>query len=385
MASVNANFVSRGPGSSKHNPTLTVHGRLHHEMGALIPEETKKPRYCAVYIHDTNYETQANIIHEFHGRLQIDLLKELLIMLHEVNPYIKTFTCMHELCMKSDIVETYNLVIHANKKPEKEHTRRYNAPDASEVAAIIVGSEDELIGRTDVVLRYRAKLNENGFEKLSRIAISHRSYDALAYPILFPDGKDGWVLNLSTEGENKGRKITPLQFYSRYLFSREHEFNLVLHGCRLFLQFLVDIYVKMESERLTFLRENQAKLRRADYTSLRDLLGDSGGVFDEAISLRAGSLVILPSTYVGGDRYMRQKMHDIIATSNVLGHPDIFITMTCNPHWPEIQRGLLPGQRPEDRPDLCNRVFRMKRQALVQYVKNTGRFGRVVMNFRKED
>ena len=77
---------------------------------------------------------------------------------------------------------------------------------------------------------------------------------------------------------------------------------------------------------------------------------------------------------------MRQKMHDIIATSNSLGHPDIFITMTCNPHWPEIQRGLLPGQRAQDRPDLCNRVFRIKRQALVQYLKNSGSFGQVVAN-----
>ena len=40
--------------------------------------------------------------------------------------------------------------------------------------------------------------------------------------------------------------------------------------------------------------------------------------------MNVGSLVVLPSTYIGSDRYMREKMHDIIAISNTLGHPDIF-------------------------------------------------------------
>ena len=34
MASVRAQFVSRGPGTSKYNPTVTVHGRMYHEIGA---------------------------------------------------------------------------------------------------------------------------------------------------------------------------------------------------------------------------------------------------------------------------------------------------------------------------------------------------------------
>ena len=65
---------------------------------------------------------------------------------------------------------------------------------------------------------------------------------------------------------------------------------------------------------------------------------------------------------------MRQKMHDIIATSNKLGHPDIFLTMTCNPNWPEIRRSLLPGQSAQDRPDMCARVFRLNLKALMEAV-----------------
>ena len=55
-----------------------------------------------------------------------------------------------------------------------------------------------------------------------------------------------------------------------------------------------------------------------------------------------GRLVVLASTYIGTDQWMRQKLHDIIATSNSIGHLDVFKTINCNPHWPEIQSALLP-------------------------------------------
>ena len=75
---------------------------------------------------------------------------------------------------------------------------------------------------------------------------------------------------------------------------------------------------------------------------------------------------------------MRMKMHDIIAISNSIGHPDVFLTMTCNPYWPEITDSLFPGQRSDDRPDLCNRVFKMKLRILLQYLKNEEPFGRMI-------
>ncbi len=75
----------------------------------------------------------------------------------------------------------------------------------------------------------------------------------------------------------------------------------------------------MEAERLSYLLQNQQNLRAESYKALRELLGDSGGPNDESEAVRFGRLVVLPSTYIGGERYMRQKMHDIIATSNKMG------------------------------------------------------------------
>lgn len=91
-----------------------------------------------------------------------------------------------------------------------------------------------------------------------------------------------------------------------------------------------------------------------------------------------GRLVVLPSTHIGSERYMRQKMQDIIAISNSIGHLDIFLTMTCNPRWPEMVNALLPGQKSRDRPDLSDRMLRMKLKLLLNYIKEEKPFGEVI-------
>jgi len=56
----------------------------------------------------------------------------------------------------------------------------------------------------------------------------------------------------------------------------------------------------------------------------------------------------------------------------------MFVTMTCNPKWPEIAAELKPGEQPQDRPDLITRVYEMKRAALMDEIVKQGIFGKVV-------
>ena len=94
------------------------------------------------------------------------------------------------------------------------------------------------------------------------------------------------------------------------------------------------MFVIVESEKLSWLRHNQSKLKACDYTHLCELLADAATNKKKANEwtvnteqnnrLNVGRLIVLLSTHIGIDRYMRQKMHDIIAISNFLGHSDIF-------------------------------------------------------------
>ena len=65
-------------------------------------------------------------------------------------------------------------------------------------------------------------------------------------------------------------------------------------------------------------------------------------------------------------RYQQGLVDDSCAVSQREGKPTLFITMTCNPNWPEITEALEPGQTWEDRADVVNRVFHAKLQAFIQ-------------------
>lgn len=114
----------------------------------------------------------------------------------------------------------------------------------------------------------------------------------------------------------------------------------------------------------------------SDYASLREALADSGRLEDEVDLVRAGKMIILPSTFVGSDRYMQQELQDIMGVFTKVGTPDIFITMTYNPNWPEIQRHLSEGQTANSRPDIVTRVFRMKMKHMMREVIDNDVSGR---------
>jgi len=59
------------------------------------------------------------------------------------------------------------------------------------------------------------------------------------------------------------------------------------------------------------------------------------------------------------------------------GRPYYFTTMTCNPYWPEITELLLPGQTPQDRPDIVARVYHAKLIDLHDFLIKKGHFGKV--------
>ncbi|KAF1868073.1 hypothetical protein Lal_00034015 [Lupinus albus] len=78
-------------------------------------------------------------------------------------------------------------------------------------------------------------------------------------------------------------------------------------------------------------------------------------------------------------RYMDQLYFDGMAICSSLGFPDLFLTMTCNPNWPEIVRILkLMGLKPHDRPDIILRVFKMKFEELLHDLKKIHVLGKIL-------
>lgn len=93
-------------------------------------------------------------------------------------------------------------------------------------------------------------------------------------------------------------------------------------------------------------------------------------------------------TAINNEHFTVRRYMDAMAIVRTFGKPTLFITVTCNPRWPDITNALLPGQRPEDRPDLVARVFRLKLRRIMDDLTNDGVFGKVsaymsVIEFQK--
>jgi hypothetical protein len=82
--------------------------------------------------------------------------------------------------------DNHKIVIKADKTPAGQHAGRFNAPTIDEVAIVVVG---ENVENRDIVLHRRN-------DQLQRVSETHRSYDALQYPILFWQGEDGYHFSI---------------------------------------------------------------------------------------------------------------------------------------------------------------------------------------------
>lgn len=128
----------------------------------------------------------------------------------------------------------------------------------------------------------------------------------------------------------------------------------------------MDAFLKVEGQRLEWNKRNQKQLRVELYLGLMDYVNNQA----EQRDLKAGRIVILPSSFPGGKRAMQQNYQDAMVLVAKFGKPDLFITFTCNPNWKEIKDNLGPTESTLDRPDLVATVFHLKLKEFMADMTN---------------
>ncbi|XP_024969804.1 uncharacterized protein LOC112509181 [Cynara cardunculus var. scolymus] len=201
----------------------------------------------------------------------------------------------------------------------------------------------------DNITAYKRSIVVYGRSDYSKKVEHHYGcYDPLSYPLFFPNDESGWHARIPRHGVCIDEIVNDNE-----IFDEDHE------GGRLFQQFVVDMYIKIETTRLSFIERNQTKIRSDLYQGVVDCVNAS-----EVQPSRIGQRVVLPASFIGGPRDMRRRFMDVMTLVQDDRKPDIFLTMTCNPKWSEILKELLPGQTAQDRPDLVARVFCAKLEDL---------------------
>lgn len=198
---------------------------------------------------------------------------------------------------------------------------------------------------------------------LQRIKSTHQAYDALSYPLLFPHGQAGWDPSLLRNQGASHAKIT-LMDYNKFYFQCREETNILHHAGRLFQQYAVDCYARIEQERIGFLRFNQKRIRADFYQGIEDRILSNG-------EGRIGKRIILPSSHIGSPRNMQGNYLDAMAIVRAFGKPDLFVTMTCNPKWEDITGNLLEGNNLFYYRSNRTRQTRYCRQSFQSEIKKT--------------
>ena len=177
-------------------------------------------------------------------------------------------------------------------------------------------------------------------------------------------GDEGWTYDMCRYHKNEqghwdpkltGQKLSCRDYYAYRMHSRDphgiHDIveDALTYGGLLKHLFDCDNFIKMEENRLQYLRFHQDKLKAETYAGLADAVAANE-------HREAGKYIILPSTHTGSPRHNHQNYQDAMATVRKHGKPDLFVTFTCNPKWREVQEALRPGEEAWERNDILARV-----------------------------
>ncbi|KAE9281598.1 hypothetical protein PR003_g27636, partial [Phytophthora rubi] len=365
-----------------------------HYLGSMLPYvdpatgERTAPKFAQIYIVDPDMQARAQRRKGIYADLDNVALRDIEDMMERCNPFAQQFLNFGEK-LREDLangVDVMDIQYRLHAKASQPGT--HNLPTVSDVGAALI--EDGNIAKPrDLLLLARD-------HQLLRLFETDEKYDPLQYPLLFPHGDLGWThtLTYANGAVYRNKRKMALREHTAYrLFQKVGDQSALHQGERLFQQWVVDQRAKCEQEQLRWVATHQKEIRANQYHGVEDaLLNENTITLDEGEGLlseydrtrgelvhpdrqhredhflrQIGKRVILPDLHVGGPRFMYKAYQDSMAIVREYGKPDVFVTMTCNPKWEEIEENITdPLQSAQDRPDIVARVWQQKLKALLK-------------------
>lgn len=159
-----------------------LNGQNYHLIGTLTPKEGESPKFCQLYIYDTENEVQ-NRMNAINGSDQLDpeIIQSLLEMLDEHNKCTRGFRMARDR-LKLEEPDEFNLqLLHSRSASGRTN----HVIESNDVAALIVGDADDCSPFRDIVVQTKQMYLQRVFETCSQ-------FMALQYPLLFPYGEEGF-------------------------------------------------------------------------------------------------------------------------------------------------------------------------------------------------
>ncbi|XP_060170295.1 uncharacterized protein LOC132601203 [Lycium barbarum] len=368
---------------------------MYHFINDLVPTN-QRAKNLQLYLFDSENELQSRMACS--NKLNEKIVKSLMDILKSYNPYSKFLKSLINISQLSG----FYIALRCDAGLDQ---RIYNLPTVSEVGGIWVENDNNNCVSAPHIRIY----TESNRSQI--VNYYYGRYDSLQYPLLLPYGQNGWhcgikkikpsnvrsnnlmyceheelpnvknmcsidgFLHMEAENMQKGKRkrntVSCREYYCYKLQIRNDE-NIILHYGRLFQQYAVDEWIKIESQRLDFASLNQDLFRIDMLEGLLDMLRRG-----EREASQIGRNRYHPHSFTRGPRDMRRRYMDAIALVQRFGKPDIFLTMTYNPTWPEIKANILQTDEVQNRPDLVSRIFHAKLEELKKDILRRNIFGKV--------
>jgi hypothetical protein len=423
-----------------------IHGQMYRQIAPPIARrEGITAQYSQLYFNDPNESLETYRQAFENNAILQSIVQHTHLWIRAHNPYAQTYRTLREVLdmAREDGQEMpiYSIVFNQHKDLD---IRTYNVPTAAvnEVAAILIGERSKHDRERTLTVTHRFV---EGYENFAEVKCTCPESDALCYTLLKPFGDPGYAYGMETwdgpeplpelprqpgrrgntsfvddeasnsdsesqptssedEGEfgqaqpnrrkkktkwEKKKKMSMLDFFAYRMHWRKagvhpnNKFDPMFYARRLFQQYAVDAFSRVEENELNYLRskDGQKKLRSEAYSRLSEYVNAQA---DER-GMRPGKPIVLPSTFAGSSRHMSQEYQDAMSIVRKTGHNglDLFLTITANSNWEEVisslprnEHGTLLHQ-PADRPDIVARVFKLKLDALLEDLFEHKIFGEV--------
>lgn len=206
--------------------------------------------------------------------------------------------------------------------------------------------------------------------------------EPLCYPIFFSQGERGWDSSISKQFTFmeylSARLLQPeyLEDGSPFLVPSKIDPNRWLHvnrfqcAARARQTYVVDQVSRAIDFRLNWNSRNQNSI----------FCGEASTRYNHEHHITEDlpdreQATFLPSSFHGSRRHLKQCASNALTIVSELGAPTLFITLTCNPEWFEIQSQLLEGQTAFDRDDIVCMAFKARLDKIVKYIRSGKYFG----------
>lgn len=327
--------------------TFILSGKSYHRVGSLQPCEGKSHNFAQIYILDTMNATTRRM-DVFDNRLKPAVLSHLHDLMIEHNRCARQF--------RQAAIDGVDL--------------QWTSDD--DILGMQIGAIVAEPGNARTIVIRKVSDADN---KLTFIDDAHPLYHTLTYPLLFPTGAQGWHSNLMrvVAFGHETKRVSLTDYFRSMLMHRSHPTHI--QRCqRLSLELYCDAWAQVEARAMMFHRipAQQAKYRVGRKCAIDDQLQCEGG------DLNAASIpLVLPASFVGSSKWYHMLYMDAMSLPMRFNKPDLFVTMTCNPRWPEIQQAVPAGSNWRFHPDIVARAFWLKFKSLMRDIIKLKIFGDV--------